>query len=76
MCLSLYDYQPKAGRYRKGLTYLKNRATTNQKHTIVKKKKKTKENTRVRKKEIIKPQKETEKDKGTKRKQNRLGNKV
>ena len=41
-----------------------------------KKKKKTKENTRVRKKEIIKPQKETEKDKGTKRKQNRLGNKV
>ena len=76
MCLSLYDYQPKAGRYRKGLTYLKNGATTNQKHTIVKKKKKTKENTRVRKKEIIKPQKETEKDKGTKRKQNRLGNKV
>ena len=77
MCLSLYDYQPKAGRYRKGLTYLKNGATTNQKHTIVKKKKKkTKENTRVREKEIIKPQKETENDKGTKRKQNRLGNKV
>ena len=38
MCLSLYDYQPKAGRYRKGLTYLKNGATTNQKHTTVKKK--------------------------------------
>ena len=33
-CLSLSDYQSKAGRYRKGLTYLKNRATTNQKHTI------------------------------------------
>ena len=30
MCLSLYDYQAKASRYRKGLTYLKNRATTNQ----------------------------------------------
>ena len=34
MCLSLYDYQSKASRYRKGLTYLKNRATINQKHTI------------------------------------------
>ena len=33
MCLSLYDYQSKASRYRKRLTYLKNRATTNQKHT-------------------------------------------
>ena len=29
-CLSLYDYQAKASRYRKWLTYLKNRATTNQ----------------------------------------------
>ena len=26
MCLSLYDYQTKASRYRNGLTYLKNRA--------------------------------------------------
>ena len=34
MCLSLYDNQAKASRYRKGLTYLKNRATTNQKQTI------------------------------------------
>ena len=34
MCLSLYDYQSKASRYRKGLTYLKNRVTANQKHTI------------------------------------------
>ena len=24
MCLSLYDYQAKASRYRKGVTYLKN----------------------------------------------------
>ena len=30
MCLSLYDYQAKACRYRKRLTYLKNKATTNQ----------------------------------------------
>ena len=38
MCLSLYDYQAKASRYRKGLKYLKNRATTNQtKHYIHKK---------------------------------------
>ena len=30
LCLSLYDFQAKASTYRKGLTYLKNRATTNQ----------------------------------------------
>ena len=30
MCLSLYDHQNKVSRYRKGLTNLKNRATTNQ----------------------------------------------
>ena len=34
MCLSLYDYQAKASRYRKGLTYLKNKATTNQNQTF------------------------------------------
>ena len=34
MCLSLYDYQSKVNRHRKGLTYLKNKATTNQKHTV------------------------------------------
>ena len=34
MCLSLYDYQAKASKYRKGLTYLKNRATTNQNQTL------------------------------------------
>ena len=34
MCLGLYDYQTKASRYRKGLTYLKNRATTNQNQTL------------------------------------------
>ena len=34
MCLSLYNFQAKASRYRKGLTYLKNRATTNQNQTL------------------------------------------
>ena len=34
MCLSLFDYQSKASRYRKGLTDSKNRVTTNQKHKI------------------------------------------
>ena len=35
MCLSLHDYQAKARRYRKGLTYLKNKATTtNQNQTL------------------------------------------
>ena len=34
MCLSRYEYQANAGRYRKGLTYLKNRATTIQNQTL------------------------------------------
>ena len=34
ICFSLHDYQAKASRYRKGLTYLKNRATTNQNQTL------------------------------------------
>ena len=34
MCLSLYDYQAKASRYRKGLMCLKNRAATNQIQTL------------------------------------------
>ena len=34
MCLRLYDYQAKASGYRKGLTYLKNKATTNQNQTL------------------------------------------
>ena len=34
MCLNLYDYQAKASRYRKRLTYLNNRASTNQNQTI------------------------------------------
>ena len=34
MCLSLYDYQAKVSRYRKGLIYLKRRAITNQNQTL------------------------------------------
>ena len=34
MCLKLYDYQSKASIYRKGFTYLKNRATTNQNQVL------------------------------------------
>ena len=34
MCLRLYDYQAKASRYRKGLTYFENRATTYQSQTL------------------------------------------
>ena len=34
MCLSLCDYQSIASKYRKGLTCLKNRASTNQNQTI------------------------------------------
>ena len=34
ICLSLYDSQAKASRYKKGLTYLKNRATTSQNQTV------------------------------------------
>ena len=43
MCLSLYDYQSKARRYRKVLLHLKNRLTTNQKYTIDSQKPKTRE---------------------------------
>ena len=34
MCLSSYDYQPKASRHRKVLTYLKNRTTANQNQIV------------------------------------------
>ena len=64
MCLSLYDYQSKTSRYRKGLTYLKNRVTTNQKHTIDSQKPKRREPKRsIIQKKIIKPQKEKQKAK-------------
>lgn len=34
MCLCLHDYQSKASRYRKGLTYLKSKITTNPEQAI------------------------------------------
>ena len=34
MCLNLYDCEAKARRYRKGLTYLENRAITNKNQTL------------------------------------------
>ena len=43
MCLSLYNYQSKASRYSYGLTYLKTRVTTNQKHKTDSQKPKRKE---------------------------------
>ena len=42
MCLSLYAYQAKVSRYRKGLKCLKNRATTNQNRTLQSQKQKRK----------------------------------
>ena len=33
MCLDLYDFHTKASRYSYGLTHLKTRVTTDQKHT-------------------------------------------
>ena len=38
MCLSLYDYQAKAIRYRRGLAYLKNGTITNLNQTVYSKK--------------------------------------
>ena len=43
MCLRLYDCQAKASRYKRGLTYLKNRAATNQNQTLQSQKLKSKE---------------------------------
>ena len=34
MCLSLYDYQAKGSRYRKGLAFFKNKAITNSKQIL------------------------------------------
>ena len=64
MCLSLYDYQSKTSKYRKGLTYLKNKVTTKQKHTTDSQEPKRREHKQEKK--IIKPQKR--KQKGTKKK--------
>ena len=70
MRLSPYDYQSKASRYRKGLTYLKNRATANQKHTIDSQKPKRREHNHK-----IKGNNQTSKRK-TKRKEQRRNNQL
>ena len=43
MCLSLHDYQSEGSRCNNGLTYLKNRITTDQKHTTHSQKRKRRE---------------------------------
>ena len=53
MCLSIYDYQYKASRYRNGLIHLRNKATRNPK--TYNRFKKAKQNTIIKQKEIIKP---------------------
>ena len=65
----------KASRYRKGLTYLKNRVTTNQKHTIDSQKPKEKSMSTIQEK-TIKLQKEKEKERNKEEIQNQLENKV
>ena len=68
MCLSLYDYQSKTSRYKKGLTYLKKYGTTNQKQTIHLQKKKEDKS--------IKGNHTTTKRKRNKEKRSQLENKV
>ena len=70
MCLSLYDCQSKASTYWKGLTCLRNRATTNQKYAI--NSQKTEESTSIKLNEEFQATKrkaEKKKEKGTKMKQ-------
>ena len=55
----IYDYQSKASRYSYGLTYLKTRVTTNQKHTTDSQKQKE-SNSSIIQKKTNKPQKEKE----------------
>ena len=48
MYLSLYDCQHKASSYRKRLTYLENRATTNQKQAIYSQKPKRRQKCKIK----------------------------
>ena len=76
MCLSLYDYQSKESRYRKGLTGLKNRVTTNKKYKIDLQKTKE-ENICIIQKKLIKAQKKKRKRKKDREEiQNQQENKV
>ena len=60
MCLNLNDYQFKVSRYSYGSTYMNSMAITNQKCTIHKNQKER--NSSTLQKEIIKPQKEKQKE--------------
>ena len=60
MCLNLYDYQAKASRNSKGLTFLKNRATANQNQNLHSQKLKRKGHIH-KLKEITQPNKERDK---------------
>ena len=62
MHLSLNDYQAKANRYRKGLTYLKNSATTKQNRTLHSQKLKRKV-LKHKQMETIQPKKEKNRNK-------------
>ena len=68
-CLKLKDYQAKTHNYRKGLTYFKNRASTNQNQTLHSQKMKS---TQAENKWKLSNQKK----KRRKKKQNQLVNKV
>ena len=74
MCLSLYDYQSKASRYRKRLTYVKNRATINQKHTIDSQKQKKGTQVKIKGNHQTTKRKRKRKKKG--RRNNQLENKI
>ena len=56
MCLSIYDYQSKASRYRNRSIYSRNKATRNPK--TYNRFRKSKNNTTIKQKEIIRPQRE------------------
>ena len=73
-CLNLQDYQAKTQNYRKGLTYLKNRASTNQNQTLHSQKIKRK----ILKHKIIEdhPTKENKKERKNGESENQLENEV
>ena len=74
--MSLYDYQSKASRYKKGLTYLKNRATINQKHTIDSQKPKRREHKHKIKESNQITKRKTKKERKKEETYNQLENKV
>ena len=76
MCLSLYDYQSKTSGYSNGLTYLKNRAATNQKHKIDSQKPKRREHKHKIKGNHQTTKRKKEKERNKEEAKNQLENKV